>query len=332
MISVRLWVLVGLIGIGPGAYGQEQGRKIDICPWKVPGQYEATVEMAMDQAMTVDGQVQPKQRMEQMLVTRITVGEPRPDGGRVLEVAFTRIKQVAKRGGETLSYDSDGEEAKQNEQLAQAYKPLLAVKMTVVIGPDGQVEEVTGLEAFWKKLAEANPEAAETIKEMQKQMGDSMVKEVISKGRELVPAGGVVVGQPWKNDRKVAVPFVGEVRLVQDGELTKVERTNAGEVAVIEYKGKMTLPKNAGVQVGAVSLKFLAFEMHQEGQLLYNLDAGLTDASLTQEAKMELSGRDERGKTVDIAIRQEGTVKVSTRKLGPATAPTSKPAGEGGRP
>jgi len=326
MTSARLWVLVALIGIGAGAYAQENGRKIDIHPWTVPGQYEATIEMAMDQSMTVDKQAQPKQHMEQTLVARIDVGEPRANGDRVIEITYTRIKQEVKRGGETLSYDSAGEPAKQNQVLAKAYKPLLAIHIKVVLGPAGEVKEVTGLEEFWKKLGKENPGAAATFKDMQKQMGDQLVKELISKARDLMPAGGAAVGQTWKVNKNVGVPFVGEVKLVQDCKLTAVKHTEAGEVAVIDYKGKMTLPEHASVEVGVVKLEFTSFQMSQDGQLLYNVDTGTTDASLTQEAKMEMTGKDERGKTIEMSLTQEGTVKTTTRKLGAATAPTTQPA------
>ena len=325
MTSARRWVFVALIGMAAGAYGQGDGGKVEIRQWAIPGEYEATMEMVMDQAMTVDGQVQPKQRMEQMLVTKVRVGEAEPEGDRQIEMRFDRIKQVVKRGAQTLSYDSAGDQAKQNEELARAYRPLLGIKMSIVVGPDGKVKEVTGLEEFWKKLAEENPRVAETLKDMQKQMGDQVVKELISKGRDLMPAGGAAVGQSWKNDKTVGVPFLGEVKLVQDCKLTKVEKTQDGRMAVIDYKGKMTLPKDAKVQVGMVSLEFTAFAMNQEGQVLYNIDTGMSDASLTQEAKMEMTGKDERGKAIEMTLKQEGTVKVSTRKAGAATAPATQP-------
>ncbi|MHC4716780.1 MAG: DUF6263 family protein [Planctomycetota bacterium] len=329
MKAVKLLVVAALIGAGTPGHGQEDGEKITFDQWSVPGIYEMTIETVDDQEMTVNGQVRPKQRREQMLVMEVTVAPPDPAGERTVTVAFRRLKQVAKKGRQTLSYDSADPKANRDTDLSQAYEPMLKIQLRIVVGPKGEVREVSGFEGFWEELARKDPKSAAMLRDMQKKMGDSVVRELMVKGRQLVPAGGVSLGQAWRSQVKMTAPFIGETDLVQDCKLTDVRQTQAGRIAQVDYKGKMIAPAGATATVGDVSLKFSRFDMDQTGQIRFNLDTGiLAGSNLQRQLTMEMSGKNRKGQHVTMVLKQRGTAKLSVRKLAKSarTQPAAPPA------
>ncbi len=325
MKAVTRWVFVACVAISGSAHGQGDGAKIRFKPWSVPGRYQMTIRTNTNQELTVNEEMQPKQRMEHLLEAEVNVGAPGAGADREITMSFVRIKQVVKKGSQSLAYDSADPKSKQDSPLANALKPMLKVKLTITIGADGKVKKVTGFDEIWAEMAKKDPKAAEVIKDMQKQMGDTMAKALIDKSLALVPAEGISVGQQWSKKVKMPIPFFGEANTVQNCTLTKVVQTDAGPVAVIDYKGEVTLPAGAKANIGEVSLTASRFAVDQEGQIQLNLDAGITSASeLKQTATIEMTGKDSKGRDVKILIEQDGTTSISMRPV-PAAA-TTQPA------
>ncbi|KKL41718.1 hypothetical protein LCGC14_2367510, partial [marine sediment metagenome] len=240
LIVLAVLAAAGMAPAGPKDTPKPTGEKITFKHWAVPGRYLMTMKMNMNQDITVDGAVQPRQRMLQEMTMLLVVGRPDAEGLRTIDMSYERMQQTTTMGEMKVSFDSNLPVGKQDLRLATALAPMLKVKIRVVLDAAGKVVKVSGIDKLWDDLVKSNPAMAPMAEQMKKQMGNLLVKQLIAKGQELLPAAGVRVGESWETSGKMTIPFVGPVNVVQQCKLKSVAKTKAGRIAYIDYKGRMT--------------------------------------------------------------------------------------------
>ena len=88
--------------------------------------------------------------------------------GQTIHVTFKRFKQVVELAG--WNYDS-ADPGTKDSPIAQAFEPLLDKTIEVLLGPDGKVKQVKGMDKIWADIS-VDDEAANTVLNGLKQQFD----------------------------------------------------------------------------------------------------------------------------------------------------------------
>ncbi|OPX25138.1 MAG: hypothetical protein B1H04_00605 [Planctomycetales bacterium 4484_123] len=294
------------------------GPKIVMKNWSKAGNFEMTVNIKLDQDVVVNGQPQPRQHVIQTMVVGLNVSRTDAQGARTIEVSYKRIKQKMQFGTVEKSFDSAAPKAAQDPLLAKAFAPILRAKISVVVGADGKVRSIRGLEQLWKDMAAGDPRAAQMIEVMKKQFGDQLIGQVIGQNSQITPAGGVRVGESWTKQTKIALPFVGQMSVNQQFRLKGLRFSAAGKVAEVDFKATVKSADAKAVQLGPVTMNFEKLNLTQVGQMEYNVDQGLfVSLRVNQTNAMQMSGQAPDGQPTKVTIDQKMTMTSTVRQAPP---------------
>jgi hypothetical protein len=140
--------------------------------------------LRLDQVMTIQG-MEIETHVEQSSTTSLAAGKRRDDGGLPVTSKIEAFKaSVSLPGGLSVDYDSANPDAAPDDPMLKpildAFKASADVEYTFVVGKNGEIAAVEGLEKVREKFEASNPETAEMVKErfqpesMKKALGDEM--------------------------------------------------------------------------------------------------------------------------------------------------------------
>jgi hypothetical protein len=289
------------------------------------GPYVMTTTMNGSQSGSVEGQPQPEQQQQfsQRYVVSMDVGEPDAAGVRTMQMAFSHVKQDVTIAGQTLSYDSQGPADKQDPTLARAMGSMTKAKISVKIGADDKVASASGMDEMWDAWAKATPEMAASARQMKGQMGDAAIANMVSKASQMLPAEPVGPGDEWEPTVTLNMSVIGELQVKQHCRLLDIEKTPAGNVAVIQYEGTAQSAKETTGDVGGVPVKVQSAAFKQTGQMRFNLDTGIMEShTMTQDSTMAvvLPGLEAGREEVTMNSQQKMKVETTVAKRTPEPA------------
>lgn len=314
-------ILVGLLVQSVSA-AQYDGPKVLLKQRYPSGSYLMTTTMNGSQSVSMEGQPQPEQQIAQRFVVIMDVGEPDAAGLRTMQMVFSQVKQDITMGPQTLSYDSQGPADKQDPNLARALGSMTKAKISVKIGPDDKVAGASGMDEMWDDWAKATPEMAAFARQMKSQMGDAAIADMVSKASQTLPADPVGPGDEWEPTATFKMPMIGELQVKQHCKLLDIEKTPAGNVAVIQYEGTAQSSKETTSDVGGTAMKVLSVVFKQAGKMRFNVDTGMAESQVMDQdgtMAMAMPGPQE-GQEVKVNSQQKMKLETTIAKRTPEPA------------
>ena len=313
------WTVVALAlaaGVLPGCRKSPKykGPPITLKLRYPSGSYLMTMVQDTKQRISAERRKQT-QIQTQTMVMGLKIAEPDASGDRNATLTFRRIRMSGPGG---MSYDSDNS-AGADPQLAQVLGAMMKVEITMKIGPDSRIRDVSGFEKMWDAIPADNPVTRAMREQFKKQLGDAMVRELMEKTQDMFPARAVKPRDEWQATVSANVPIVGKLRIKYDLELEDVEQTPSGKIAIINFKGKVDSAGGGTIAMGPVSVRIKSMDMDQEGVMRFNTDTGMmVSQKIEQNGAIEMSIK-AGGKSIDATTDIEQTINMAVKKEKPAS-------------
>jgi len=305
-----LWAADGPAPAPPGA-----DQKIAIRPTFVPGQYVQATTVEMDQQMQTDGQ-QMAVKMKQAMALAFDVAKPDSAGEINATLTFKQFTQSITQGKQTVSFDSANPD-QGDPQLAKVLTPLTKATIKVVIGGDGLVKRVAGLDKIWNEMS---GETGPLVEQLKKTMGDEMIKTMLEKNSSQLPKQPLAIGGSWTAEQDMEMPVVGKSTMQVTYVLKAIEDTPAGKIAKVELGGNLqTKGKEMDMGGAKVNIKEMTFQL--KGDMAMNTaNILLTSSAITMDGKadMEVTPPNEKPQAASITLKMKVSAKGSPGK--PATS------------
>ncbi len=304
------------------------GEKVTLEQKFVPGTYVTTMTTDMRNATQMpNARGEIKQGIKMLMVMETTVEKP-SDKGQTIRITYKRFRQSVTSGSMSISYDSAKATESQNPQMAKIYGAMLDHEIRFTMDSEGKIVDSKGLDEMWDKMGAGNPAMALVVKNMKKQFGNTMLKQMISSSSRYMPDKPVAVGDTWETNTKQNVPVLGEIDFVQQCKLTDLPDTPAGKVAVIVFTGKMKSDKPTTTDMGQGKMTFTSVDMTMTGKMNVNIaNTTLTTTVMDMSSRIKMSVGGPEGRTMDMAVDTKGTVKTTVRP-GRYEPPATQPAAE----
>ncbi len=177
------------------------------------------------------------------------------DGVQEFKMKMLRVMmRVRVNGKEMIYFDSSNGRSK-IESLNTVFKNMKNTSVTVVF-KNGFPTEVLGCDNFWKNFSEpTNDEEKILLANARSLASAENIKQTFETLVYLDSVERVAVGDKWKNNTTLALPYVGDKTLEWDCSLDKVEGTNDAPLATVNGKGtldfKVSEPMKSSVVVKA---------------------------------------------------------------------------------
>lgn len=309
-MSLRsMTALVALMLAACPLLGEE---KITLKQKFLPGKYQMKQEVVTQMETTMQTQTM-KQSMEMTMTISLVIEKPDAQGIRKLSMSFDQICQKMSMGGQVMmDYDS-AKPADENNMMAKIFKPLLSAKISADLTAEGKLQNAKGLEELWDTMAKDNPQLAPVAQQMKKQMGNSMVENLMMQAGKTYPDKPVGVGDTWKSEIKMDAPMVGPIVMSQDSKLAGVETVDGTKVASIDYVTKGKIDKPSETTMGATKVTIKSLDSTQKGTMKVNLETGMASenkADADMEMSMEMTGQN--GQNVATTTKQKIKTTLTT--------------------
>lgn len=269
-----------------------------------PGKYKLVQKNEMTQQLTVGAAPAQTITAKQEMTAEISVDRPDAKGQKKIEMSYTSIKMTAPG----VSYDST-DPKQQTGQIAAALKPLLKAKLVMVVDKDGKPVRTEGLSALWRAMAKEQPRMKRFFDNMDKQMGDGMMKQMLSSPSNLLSDKPVGVGGVWHAKYTQDVPMIGKAAVEGECELAELKKTPAGQVAVIKFATALQAGGGADLNMGGTSVKIDDVKLKLKGQMQLEVASGLIRYQETnQQGEVKMSAVSAAGQATTVVARITGTL------------------------
>jgi hypothetical protein len=203
----------------------------------------------------------------------LEMGVEKPtDQQQTIHVTFKRFKEVVESA--RLNYDSADPE-KKDSPIVPAFLPLLDKSIEVILGPDGKVEEVKGMDKIWEDIS-VDGRAANMVLDGLKQQFDKRMFSQMLNVSEYLPSQPVAPGDSWNGNDDINIPKLDLGKLPTKCVLKEIN----GRIATIETSGK-----KSGEQDG------IEYEAEKKGTLQVNVDKGqVAERQFEQNMKLQSEG------------------------------------------
>lgn len=292
-----------------------------------PGRYVLEQKADIVQTMTPEGGQPTRHDISQAMTITQAISPADKQGNQTVLLGFRSVQQkISSAGSPSIEYDSQGPPQQQHPLLGATLTPLLQARVTVIVGPDGRVRSVTGMDELWDRLAEQSPAMSAMLLGMKKSLGNNMIRETMEKTAQMLPDKPVAIGESWQNELKVDMPYLGARQANQDCTLKAVRTTADGHIAVIDVLSKIESSQPTQTDVGGAAVTVEKVEFTQKGEIRFNIERGMQEsAQLDQAGHLIMTMPDPTtGKTARIAIDQEA--KVQQKQQSDTQPPQTQPA------
>jgi hypothetical protein len=285
----------------------------------LPGTHLMTTTMTIDQTITANNVAQPPQHIEQLMVTRLVVGQPDAQGNKKMSITYDRYKQEMKIDSQVISYDSAGPAEKQNPALAQVLSVLNKMKVEVTVDKDDTITKVSGSDKTWDELARQNELLKPMLQKIKGQLGDAMIMEMFKQNKAMLPQQPVAVGEKWSNQTEVDLPFAGKIKTSLDCKLASVTKTSGSTIALVSWSGVIETKKPGKTDMGGVQITVSKMDVNQTGTAGFDTDkCTATNMTVDQTGKIDLVVSSSDGQTTPMRIDQKVKIVVATELAPPA--------------
>jgi hypothetical protein len=226
--ALLLSLLVGLVAASPLAAEDKVLLKTQ---WK-PG-FVYKMDQVLDQDMKMGEMGNTKAKVNfGMGVKSMSTDK---SGETKLAINMNRMDMVMdmKMAGQDMHIDTRDASNPQAKQMKQMFEPLLNAEMVAIMGADGELKEITGLDSLG---------AAPGIGQMMDKNAFSQMltqDAVMNFPKEPVPAG-----HKWKIDHQMEMMKM-KMSLTGDAEVSAIEKVSGDDVATIKMSGELKFDKDA---------------------------------------------------------------------------------------
>ncbi len=242
---------------------------------------------------------------EQTQTMRWSVSEVAPNGDATITVTTEHVQVEMSGPTGNVSYDSRTDEAP-TVPAAQMFAAMAGLSYTMVIGPQGTVKSVQGMDQLIDKMIGALPPKAMTLGQGIREMfSEENITNMMQQSIQIFPQEPVGPGDSWPHSFSMSNPMIGGVTMNLTFTVDGIEAQDGGTVAVISSTGDMVVGEGAGGQFsGMIEMG----DTEITSTMNFDVDRGLTLSSTTT-SKIEM--------TISAAGPQMtiGTVTTSTLEL-----------------
>jgi hypothetical protein len=223
---------------------------------------------------------------EQTQTMRWSVSEVAPNGDATVTVTTEHVQVEESGPTGNVSYDSRTDEAPTVPE-AQMVAAMVGLSYTMVIGPEGTVRSVQGMDQLIDEMMRAlAPEAMALGEGMLREMfSEESITNLMQQSIQIFPQGPVGPGDSWQHSFSTAIPMIGEMTTNLTFTVDGIEERDGGTVAAISSTGNLVVGAGAGGQVAGM------MEMGDTeitSTMSFDVDRGLTLSSTTT-TKMEMA-------------------------------------------
>ena len=244
---------------------------------------------------------------EQRQTMRMSVSEVAPNGDATVTITTEHVQVEMSGLTGNVSYDSRTDEAPTVPE-AQMFAAMAGLSYTMVIGPEGTVKSVQGVDQLIDEMMGALPPDAMALG--QGMLGEMFSEEFITnrmqQSIQIFPQEPVGPGDSWQHSFRMPIPMFGGVTRNLTFTVDSIEERDGGTVAVISSTGDIVVGE------GGASGRFPGMmemgDAEITGTMNFDVDRGLTLSSATT-SNMEM--------TLSTAGQQMtvGTVTTTTLEL-----------------
>lgn len=200
--------------------------------WKVdqPAIYQVTQDSGQKMSGTPMGDMEGStHQVSTLRLKPIGVAE---DGTATIEASFQAIRLEMRPLMQQASYAYDSANPGENESqnpLAPAVKAMIDKPFTVVLGPDGSVKKVDGVQAIADQIGKdgSTPAAANMAKMLKTTFNDQTVSKLFEVGFHHLPDKAVEPGSTWDSSYDMPIPQMGTMKAAGQATLSNGEGGNA---------------------------------------------------------------------------------------------------------
>ena len=223
---------------------------------------------------------------EQTQTMRWSVREVAPNGDATITVTTEHVQVEMSGPTGNVSYDSRTDEAP-TVPAAQMFAAMAGLSYTMVIGSQGTVKSVQGMDQLIDEMMGALPPEAMALG--QGMLGELFSEESITKmmqqSIQVFPQEPVGPGDSWQRSFSMSNPMIGGVTMNLTFTVDGIEDRDGGTVAVISSTGDMVVGEGAGGQFsGMIEMG----DTEITSTMNFDVDRGLTLSSTTT-SKMEMT-------------------------------------------
>ena len=184
-------------------------------------------------------------------------------------------------------YDSDTGDIPTDPAILGA-AAMVGQSYSMVVGPDGTVKSVQGIEELVEAMrASSPPEAAPMLDEM---FNADILIEIAQQGIQILPTDRVSPGDSWQTSSTMPNPLLGEVTNNLTFVLDQVEERDGKTVALLSSTGEIVADAPDGLEGLPMEMDV---DAEMTGSLIFELDRGLVLSSITtNKMTMTMSGPD----------------------------------------
>ena len=227
------------------------------------------------------------QAMDQTVRMRQTVQSVDLSGDATLMVTTEHMRMEGIGPAGNQLYDSDTGDIPTDPSILGA-AAMVGQSYSMVVGPDGTVKSVQGIEELVEAMrASSPPEAAPMLDEM---FNADILIEIAQQGMQILPTDPVSPGDSWQTSSTMPNPLLGEVTNNLTFVLDQVEERDGKTVALLSSTGEIV----ADAPDGLAGLPMeMDVDAEMTGSLIFELDRGLILSSITtNKMTMTMSGPD----------------------------------------
>jgi len=193
-------------------------------------------------------------KADQHFTYALTTSKDPDSGNTQLELEFLAAKLNMDMMGNKLNYDSDNKKAAESidpmYSMLSGLDAIMGQKLTMTLGPDGEITEVEGINEMYEKVINALPDAAKSV--AQGIVQEDQFKQLIQ--YPFLPEAAVKTGETWNRTYTQVFGISGAMEI--DNNYTYLGQTTQDEVQldVLSYNGNVVIGEDQSDQMMGVNL------------------------------------------------------------------------------
>jgi hypothetical protein len=184
---------------------------------------------------------------DQTQTVRWRVTDVAPNGDATISMTTERVQIDIQGMAGNVKYDSESGEEPTDPQ-AKMIAALANLSYTMVVGPDGSVKSIQGMDKLRESLLAAlSPEQVAMMQQIGGEMfSEESLSRMAQQNVQVFPADAVGPGDTWDRSFTMSVPMLGSMTTNTTFTLTGTEQRDGRTIAKIESTGTLTMGNDLG--------------------------------------------------------------------------------------
>lgn len=234
---------------------------------------------------------QPAMKMNQHITEdlALTTVSTRPDGGYAVDFQIDRFKMEMDMNTVKIVMDSNSESTSlPDKQMGDIFKAIVGKKLTMLLGPEGKVDSVLGIEEFVDGLkTNSNSPAGKIFANTFNELYFKNMMEGFC-DTSTIPQRPIQVGESWPVSREMDIPMMGKIKLELTNTFTGWKEYDGVTCALVNSIG--TMKSTSSPDSPQAGMKMNIKDTQFKGYTFVDPVKGVTpEFSLNQNMVMEMT-------------------------------------------